>query len=89
MSKKKVIKRVLLTLSILISVAIIAYNVYLFIFGYDVYTWIKPVYIRTDYGFEALKNLLNALILLPIFVLNTLAQIIYIVITKKKKSKHI
>ena len=89
MNKKKIIiKRALLTLSISITVAIIAYNVYLFIFGIDIYTWIKPVYVRTDYGFDALKNLLNICVLYPILGINTICQIVYIVIKKIKSNKN-
>ncbi len=84
----KIILKVILIITFVTSAIIIGYNLYIFIFGYDVYTWILPTYVRTDYGFDAIgADLANIVIYLPMLALNTIFQITYLIVSKIRKKK--
>lgn len=62
---------------------------YYAIFGYDVYTWILPTYVKTIYGLDALFETLFIygfkFSIIPIFPLCLIYQIIYLTINKKSR----
>ena len=82
--KKNKIAKIIFVLSFLPYVILILISLYHAIFGYDVYTLIKPQYIRTSYGTEAFGESLvwNSLVLcvIPVLPIVLIYQIIYIVI---------
>lgn len=84
MSKKKVkISRIIFIISFVPYIILILISLYYAIFGYDVYTWILPVYKGTIYGFDAFRETLlwNLIILcyIPILPILLIYQLIYFV----------
>ena len=88
MNKNKIFK-VIFILSFLPYIILALISLYYAIFGYDVYTWIKPVYTRTIYGMDAFFNSLiwNLLSWIPILILVIIYQIIYTIIIVVKRIK--
>ena len=86
---KKIIVKVFLYISFIPYAYLILTSLYAFFYGYDEYTWIKPVYTRTIYGIEAFKTVflwnmlkLTVTLILPICVVY---QIICLVLHTRKK----
>lgn len=59
-------------------------GVYLYFFGYDVYSWILPEYIKTVYGMEALRESWY-FIVTPLWIVNVLYAVIYYLVLHKLK----
>ena len=90
MNKKKIAK-IIFILSFLLYIILILISLYHAIFGYDVYTLIKPKYVRTVYGIEAFGETLlwNALVLcvIPVLPIVLIYQVTYIIIKLLKRNK--
>lgn len=90
--KNKVLK-IILYISFVPYIALLLMAIYHAIFGYDVYTWILPEYVRTIYGIEAFLEsfIWNFLRLwyIPVLPLCLAYQIIYAIsyFSKTKKQK--
>ena len=91
--KKHKIFRLVFWLSFLPYVYLIGYSLYHAIFGYDVYTWILPVYVRTVYGWGAFSEAFIwtafAMCIIPVIPICLIYQIIYfirfLIIIKRSK----
>lgn len=88
---KKVIVKIFLYISFVPYAYIILSSIYACFYGYNEYTWIKPAYIRTIYGIEALKTVflwntlrLTVTLILPICMIY---QTIYLLLHIRKKQK--
>ena len=88
MNKNKTFKMIFL-ISFVPYIILILISTYHAIFGYNVYTWIKPQYIETIYGIEAFVETLmwngikfSVIPMLPIILI---FQIIYILIYLKNR----
>ena len=83
MNRKKIAK-IIFILSFLPYIILILISLYHAVYGYDVYTLIKPQYVRTIYGIEAFGESLvwNALVLcvIPVLPIVFIYQITYIII---------
>lgn len=81
--RKMKIFRILLWLSFIPFIFLILYSLYHAIFGYDVYTWILPVYLRTIYGWDAFFEVFLwtaiAMCVIPILPICFIYQIIYFI----------
>jgi len=70
-------------LSFIPTLFLIVYSLYHAIFGYDVYTWILPVYVRTIYGWDAFSEVFvsTALVMcfIPILPICFIYQVIYFI----------
>ena len=60
----------------------------LYFFGYDVYSWILPEYIKTVYGMDALRQSWF-FIFIPLWIVNGLYVVSYRFISNKIKNKAI
>lgn len=69
-----------------LSLTYLVYGIHLYFFGYDVYSWILPVYIKTVYGMEALQYSWYFMFA-PVWVINGLYAILYCFIQKRLKNK--
>ncbi|MBO5141666.1 MAG: hypothetical protein J6C46_01475 [Clostridia bacterium] len=82
MKKNKVFK-IVFFISLIPFIIIVLISLYHAIFGYDVYTWIIPTYVKTVYGFEAfLESLIwlgLTLIYIPVLPICLIIQIIYLI----------
>lgn len=80
--KKKIFKTILI-ISLLPYILIMIHALYCSIFGYDVYTWILPTYVRTIYGMEAFLEILVwdalACTFIPVLPICFIYQVVYIV----------
>lgn len=92
--KKRLIFRMIFIATFLPALSLIAISIYYAIFGYDVYTWINHVYVRTVFGTDAFLETMtwNVLCLLfvpvlPICILYQIGYIIYFIIKKHKKKQ--
>ena len=56
--KKSKIFRIIFILSFVPYIVLLLISIYYAINGYDVYTWILPVYKGTIYGWEAFKEII-------------------------------
>ena len=83
---KNIVKRAVIICTILINSFIVGINTYWFFCGYKVYTWIKPVYVRTDYGMKALDNMEN-LLLFPLFIIIMIFHSVIIIKYKIRSNK--
>jgi len=83
MNKRKLL-RIVLWLSFTPYLVLVVYSLYHAIFGYDVYTWILPQYLRTIYGWDAFLEVFLwtglSLCLILIIPICFLYQIIYLII---------
>ena len=88
--KSKVFK-LIFKISFLPYIILILISLYYAIFGYDVYTWILPTYVKTIYGIEAFINTITwnflDLCIIPIIPIIALYQIIYILLFIIRKNK--
>lgn len=88
MKKKKLFKLIFIV-SFMPYVLLLLYALYKSIVGYDIYTWILPVYKGTIYGIEAFMQVLIwngiALCFIPVLPACFLYQIIYLIIRYVKK----
>lgn len=88
--KNKILK-LLFKISFLPYIILILISLYYAIFGYDVYTWILPTYVKTIYGIEAFINTITwnflGLCIIPIIPIIALYQIIYILLFIIRKNK--
>ena len=89
MNKKKIFK-IIFWLSFLPYIILFLLSTYHAFYGYDVYTWIKPEYVRTIYGIDAFAETLvwNMIkfSVIPILPIVLIFQIIYIVLCLKNKN---
>ncbi|GAE90177.1 hypothetical protein [Acetivibrio straminisolvens] len=90
MKKQKILKIGLIT-SFLPYAYLLLKALYHTIWGYDVYTWIKPYYVKTVYGLEAFLEVLvwDSIILciVPVLPLCFLYQLIYLIAYLIKKRR--
>jgi hypothetical protein len=81
--EKRRILRIVLWLSFTPYIFLIIYSLYHAIFGYDVYTWILPQYLRTIYGWDAFLEVFLlmglSLFVIPIIPICFLYQIMYFI----------
>jgi hypothetical protein len=94
MNKKKgfaKILRIILYLSFASYLFLIGYSLYQAIFGYDVYTWILPQYVRTIYGWGAFLEVLTwtaiQMCFIPVLPICFLFQVGYFFIGRKEGLK--
>ncbi len=89
MSNKMKIIRIIFWLSFAPYLFLLCYSFYHAIFGYDVYTWFLPQYVRTIYGWDAFLDVfvLNAirLCLIPVLPTCLLYQVIYLIVCLIKR----
>lgn len=88
---KKIFKA-LFIISFIPYVILLLISLYYAFFGYDVYTLILPVYVKTIYGVEAFLETLTVNVLtlfyipiIPILLIYQIAYIIYLIIKKVKE----
>lgn len=93
MKRRKIIK-IILVISFLPYVYVLLKALYYAVQGYDVYTWIKPVYTGTIYGMEAFKEvllwdvmLLTIIPVLPVCLLYQITILVIHIIRKKKEKR--
>lgn len=85
------LKKIILIISFLPYIYILLLSFYHAIFGYDVYTLILPVYVKTIYGIEAFREVfiikLLTLTFIPIIPICFIYQLVYLIIFLFKKYK--
>lgn len=83
--------KLIFKISFLLYIILILISLYYAIFGYDVYTWILPTYVRTIYGIEAFLETITwnflRLCIIPVIPIVALYQVIYIILFIMKKIK--
>lgn len=91
--KKSKIFRIIFMLSFVPYIVLLSISIYYAINGYDVYTWILPVYKGTIYGWEAFKQTIFlygiSMCIIPVLPTVTIYQVVYIVgmLIKKYRNK--
>ena len=85
------LKKIILFITFIPYLYILSLSIYHAIFGYDVYTLILPVYVKTIYGIEAFREVfiinLLGLTFIPIIPICLIYQIVYLIIFIVKKYK--